>query len=67
MLGIVMYRQPIETVTYFELVEIEGIGDVKANRILDYVKGTENVEVEELLLLDGIGDKLVDKLSKAYR
>ncbi len=66
MLGIVFYKPSINTVTYFELVEIEGIGDVKANRILDYVK-MNDCEVEELILVDGIGDKLIDKLSKDFR
>lgn len=56
-------KKPIEDATYSELIEICGIGETRAALILK----SGCTDVDNLYLIDGIGDKTVYILKKFYR
>ena len=53
----------INTAAYYDLVELPGIGEKTAIKIIEYVVDTGGLEsVEELLLIDGIGQSTYEKI-----
>ncbi len=57
----------INTVSFDELLEIDGIGEVTAQKIIDYrVENNGFDELEQLKNVDGIGDKTFEMLSKYF-
>lgn len=53
----------INTAAYYDLVELPGIGEKTAIKIIEYVVDTGGLEsVEELLLIDGIGQSTYKKI-----
>lgn len=53
----------INTAAYYDLVELPGIGEKTAIKIIEYVVDTGGLEsVEELLLIEGIGQSTYEKI-----
>ena len=61
------YKQPLNTATYDELIEIQAIGDHKSNLILEYIETHENCTVDDLDEIKGVSTTIVERLSKCYR
>ena len=59
--------KPLSTATYDELIEIQAIGEHKANLILEYIETHENCTVDDLDEIKGISTTIVERLSKCYR
>ena len=57
---------PLEKATYKELIEIQAIGEHKANLILNYIQTHKDCTVEDLGSINGIGDVLIERLSEHY-
>ncbi|CAM2823448.1 ComEA family DNA-binding protein [Helicobacter burdigaliensis] len=52
------------TATKEELMSIKGIGEVKANAILEYREQREIKRVEDLLFIKGFGKKSVENIKE---
>lgn len=62
------YSEPdIHNATYKELVAIQGIGDIKAHRILSYLESNKEAEIDDLDDINGIGPTLIERLEKEFR
>ena len=61
------YRQPIQNANISQLVEINGIGEVLAVRIYDYVKDNPSCDVGDLLEVDGIGEVRLKELKENFK
>jgi len=62
------YSEPsIHNVTYDELTDIVGIGEVKANLILSYLETNKDCTIDDLDDIKGIGPTLVERLEKKFR
>lgn len=57
------YKKPIEHATYTELTHIYGIGEKKAELIME----SGVTDVDDLIMIDGIGYKVVHALKGRYR
>jgi DNA uptake protein ComE-like DNA-binding protein len=57
------YKKPIEKATYAELIQIPGIGEHRAELIME----SGITDVDDLIIIDGIGVKLVHVLKERYR
>lgn len=55
----------LQTATKEELMSINGIGEKKANAIMEYRKKTPITKTEDLKNIQGFGDKIVEKIDKA--
>lgn len=60
-------RTDIEEATHQNLVDIDGIGSITANRVLSYVESGEVDDIDELLTLYGIDKKRLRLIKKVYK
>lgn len=57
----------INTATKEELMEVEGIGEVLAERILEYILNNGNIaSFEQLQNVEGVGDTLIERISEQF-
>lgn len=54
----------INTADKKELMTIDGIGDKKADAIIEYRSKTKFNSIDDIKKVNGIGDKLFDKIKK---
>lgn len=63
----VTYKPSIHEVSYYELIEVNQIGQIRANNILEFLKHNPQAKVKDLILVDDIGETLVKILEKRYK
>ena len=61
------YKPDIETATYEELININGIGEVLAERVSSYLTQYPECEIEDLDCIPGIGEKRIELISKEWK
>jgi DNA uptake protein ComE-like DNA-binding protein len=49
------------------LKDIDGIGVYKAGAIVEFVTYNQDAEPEDLDVIDGIGEKTIEKVKEKYR
>ena len=54
----------LSTATKEELMELDGVGEATANKILDYIKENGISDIEELKNIDGIGESKFLKIKE---
>ena len=50
-----------------DLKDIDGIGVYKAGAIVEYITYHQDAESEDLDIIDGIGEKTIEKVKEKYR
>ena len=63
----VTYKPSIHDATYFDLIQIDEIGEVKAENILTYLSTNPQASIDELVLVDYVGEVTVSKLKRRYK
>lgn len=74
-IGILTYKRPLNTITNGELDAINGIRvdlvdgnhGVISTRITDYIKQNPDCTVEDLRIIKGVDDMIIDQLRKEFR
>ena len=76
-LGILFYKPPLKSITDAELNDIEGIkvtfvdGQVNygviSSRIIEYIKQNPDCKVDDLRIVKGVDDMIIDQLKKEFR
>jgi competence protein ComEA len=56
----------INKATVSELVTVKGIGEVKAKAIVDFVKKNAIKDMNELLAVKGVGQKVLETLKQKF-
>lgn len=77
LLGILFYREPLKNITDSELDAIKGIkvtfvdGTVNhgviSQRIVDYIDQNPSCTVEDLRIIKGVDDYIINQLKKEFR
>ncbi len=63
----VEYKNDINNATIEDLVEVKGIGEKKAEAILDYIRESGSVkDMNDLINVKGIGEKTLEELKKKF-
>lgn len=67
--GIVLYKPPLKNVTLGELDAIHGIceGGVISDRITEYILENPDAKVEDLRVIKGVDDMIIDQLKARFR
>ena len=63
--GLPVYAQAkvnLNTATVEQLVELKGLGEAKAQKIVEYRKKHKFTSVDQIVEISGIGEKLLEKL-----
>ena len=64
--GVMIYRPSVHNATYEELVEINGIGDTLAIRVLSYLDSNKTCCIEDLDDVKGIGEGKLELIKRKY-
>lgn len=67
MLGTLLYKPSIHRATYHDILEIQGIGEIKAELIVNYLDHHKNACIDDLQRINGIGETLISRLEKHWR
>ena len=62
-----LYKPSIHDVKAYELEDIDGIGEVLATRVIDYISDNPKCDIDDLLNVQGIGEKRLKLIKKEYR
>lgn len=65
--GTLLYKPSIHTATYYEILSIQGVGEHKAQLIINYLDHNPNAVISDLQRISGIGTTIVERLEKCYR
>ena len=63
----ITYRPPLKNACIDDLKDIDGIGVYKAGAIVEYITYNQDAEPEDLDIIDGIGEKTIEKVKEKYR
>lgn len=66
-LGVVFYKPPLSTITSSELDSIQGVGEVRLSQIQAYISQNKNAKVEDLRIIKGVEDMIIEQLEKRFR
>ena len=66
-IGAVIYRPSIHNAEYAEILEIDDIGIVLTERIVEYLEDNPNCKIEDLTEINGIGEIRLSNLRKEFR
>jgi len=68
-IGIDLYKPPLKNVTQAELDAIHGVvyGGVIADRINEYILENPDAKVEDLRVIKGVDDMIIDQLKARFR
>jgi len=64
--SIYLRKPDIHTARYYDLIELQSIGDDLASKIIEYLNENENAVIDDLKAIKGIGEKRIDILKGAY-
>ena len=66
-LFLIFYKPPLKNACIDDLKDIDGIGVYKAGAIVEFVTYNQDAEPEDLDVIDGIGEKTIEKVKEKYR
>ena len=64
---VITNRKPIEQATINDIQAVQGIGEVLSLRIVDYIESNPNADIEDLIVIKGIGPEKVKLLRKEFK
>jgi len=66
-LFLILYKPPLKNACIDDLKGIDGIGVYKAGAIVEYITYNQDATPEDLDIIDGIGEKTIEKVKEKYR
>ena len=64
---LIFYKPPLKNACIDELKDIDGIGVYKAGAIVEYITYNQDATPGDLDIIDGIGEKTIEKVKEKYR
>ncbi len=64
---LILYKPPLKNACIDDLKDIDGIGVYKAGAIVEYITYNQDATPEDLDIIDGIGEKTIEKVKEKYR
>jgi len=65
--GVGLYKVPIEDVEICEIQAIDGIGEALSLRIVNYIGDSEKFDIDDLESISGIGPERMKLLKRRFR
>ena len=66
-IGVVFYKPPLSSITYSELEAVYGVGEVRTHQIQEFILDNTKAKVEDLRMIKGVDDMIIDQLEKRFR
>lgn len=66
-LGVVLCKPPLSTITTSELDAIYGVGEFRIEQIQEFIIEHPNAKVEDLRSIKGVDDMIIKQLEKRFR
>ena len=66
-IGVVFYKPPLSSITYSELESVYGVGEVRTQQIQEFILDNTKAKVEDLRMIKGVDDMIIDQLEKRFR
>ena len=64
---VIFYKPPLKNACIDDLKDIDGIGVYKAGAIVEYITYNQDATPEDLDIIDGVGEKTIEKVKEKYR
>ena len=65
--GFIIYKPSVHDAEIHQLININGIGEVRAELIVTYLENNKTATIEDLERIDGIGCITLSKIRKRWR
>ena len=66
-LFLILYKPPLKNACIDDLKDIDGVGVYKAGVIVEYITYNQDATPEDLDIIDGVGEKTIEKVKEKYR
>lgn len=63
----ITYKPPLKNACIDDLKDIDGVGVYKAGVIVEYITYNQDATPEDLDIIDGVGEKTIEKVKEKYR
>ena len=63
----ILYKPPLKNACIDDLKDINGIGVYKAGAIVEFVTYNQDAGPEDLDIIDGVGEKTIEKVKEKYK
>ena len=62
-----LHKTDISQATYSEIYQLEEFGEVLSNKVILFLEKNPHANVDDLILIDGIGEERLKILKKYYK
>ena len=66
-IGVVFYKPPLKQITREQIDMLYGVGEIRLSQIEQFILENPSAKVEDLRMIKGIDDMIIDQLEKRFR
>ena len=66
-IGVVFYKPPLKQITREQIDTLYGVGEIRLSQIEQFILENPSAKVEDLRMIKGIDDMIIDQLEKRFR
>ena len=66
-IGVVFYKPPLKQITREQIDSLYGVGEIRLSQIEQFILENPSAKVEDLRMIKGVDDMIIDQLEKRFR